>query len=249
MVHATRLSSTAQLVREPHSRRPRSVPMAALGCSWIAALGCAVALSVRLASLAPGRGAAISRVDQVIELGVLAVGVLIAWWLTAGLTAATLCAGARALGGHWSTGERFVARHAPAIVRRGLALTIGAGVGLAAAVVPAGAQPTGPPADLGWVATQVAAPVATDVSPEASADEQPPATPPDAPDLVTVQPGDALWTIAASRLPAGTSDADIAAAWPRWFETNRELIGDDPDRIEPGQVLTAPSNVDGGARS
>jgi len=57
---------------------------------------------------------------------------------------------------------------------------------------------------------------------------------------VRVRPGDSLWLVAAHRLGADASDADIAAEWPRWYAANRAVIGDDPARIEPGQMLDAP---------
>lgn len=58
---------------------------------------------------------------------------------------------------------------------------------------------------------------------------------------VRVEPGDSLWLIAAKRLGAGASDADIAAVWPRWYLANAGVIGDDPALIRPGQVLQAPA--------
>ncbi len=52
--------------------------------------------------------------------------------------------------------------------------------------------------------------------------------------------GDSLWSIAAAELgPTATAEA-IAARWPHWYAANRQLIGPDPNRIHPGQVLTAP---------
>jgi nucleoid-associated protein YgaU len=75
---------------------------------------------------------------------------------------------------------------------------------------------------------------------------------------VVVQPGDTLWGIARQALTRHDSTpttpptaAAIAAAWPRWWAANRELIGDDPDLIRPGTTLAAPSVVsgpDGGRR-
>ena len=59
-------------------------------------------------------------------------------------------------------------------------------------------------------------------------------------DSVTVRRGDSLWRIAAEHLDADASDAEIAAAWPRWYEANRAVIGSDPNLIHPGQVLRAP---------
>jgi resuscitation-promoting factor RpfA len=83
------------------------------------------------------------------------------------------------------------------------------------------------------------------------------------PERVRVRPGDSLWAIAAAHLPAPElttqrpgawpvpdrppahrlpppSHAEIAAAWPRWFDVNRARIGDDPDLISPGTRLVVP---------
>lgn len=57
---------------------------------------------------------------------------------------------------------------------------------------------------------------------------------------VRVRPGNTLWSIAASHLPAQPSTAEIAAAWPRWYTANRAVIGADPDLIRPGQRLHPP---------
>ena len=65
----------------------------------------------------------------------------------------------------------------------------------------------------------------------------------DAPHEVVVQRGDSLWGIAARHLGPDASDAEIARAWPAWFEANRHVVGDDPDRLRPGQRLQAPDVV------
>ncbi len=57
---------------------------------------------------------------------------------------------------------------------------------------------------------------------------------------VTVRPGDTLWSIARRDLPAGASAPAVAARWHAIYHTNRPLIGDDPDLIEPGQHLRIP---------
>ena len=57
---------------------------------------------------------------------------------------------------------------------------------------------------------------------------------------VTVRPGDSLWAIAARRLGPGSTDAEVAAEWPRWYAHNRTSIGPDPDLLVTGTVLTVP---------
>ncbi|MGX1160366.1 hypothetical protein FBY31_1266 [Arthrobacter sp. SLBN-100] len=58
---------------------------------------------------------------------------------------------------------------------------------------------------------------------------------------VTVLAGDTLWDIAASAKGPGATDVEIAMEWPRWFEANRALIGQNPDVLLPGQILQPPS--------
>ncbi len=57
---------------------------------------------------------------------------------------------------------------------------------------------------------------------------------------VVVRRGDTLWSIAARQLGPDASEAEVAAAWPRWFSANRHVVGSDPDLLLPGQVLRAP---------
>lgn len=59
-----------------------------------------------------------------------------------------------------------------------------------------------------------------------------------------VRPGDSLWAITAAHLGPGATDAEIAAGWPRWHETNRAVIGADPHLIHPGLTLLAPDPKD-----
>jgi hypothetical protein len=61
---------------------------------------------------------------------------------------------------------------------------------------------------------------------------------------VVVHRGDTLWGIVARHRGPHASDAEVAEAWPRWYAANREVIGDDPDLIKPGQVLHAPDSQD-----
>lgn len=60
----------------------------------------------------------------------------------------------------------------------------------------------------------------------------------------TVVAGDCLWRIASRVLTtaggAEPNSAEIARFWPRIYEANRQIIGDDPDLILVGQVLLIP---------
>ena len=54
-----------------------------------------------------------------------------------------------------------------------------------------------------------------------------------------VRPGDTLWGLAAEVLD--TDDPRrIARYWPRIHKANRDVIGSNPDRLFPGQVLELP---------
>ena len=78
----------------------------------------------------------------------------------------------------------------------------------------------------------------------------PSAAPPSGPDWPTapghvVLRGDCLWDIARDHLSrdrAGqsVSDADVATAVHAWWQANETVIGPDPDRLLPGQVLRPP---------
>ncbi|TNM37539.1 LysM peptidoglycan-binding domain-containing protein [Nocardioides albidus] len=58
--------------------------------------------------------------------------------------------------------------------------------------------------------------------------------------LVTVRPGDSLWTIAAARLGPDAAPADVASYWLRVQDLNAAALGTDPDLIQPGQTLRLP---------
>jgi nucleoid-associated protein YgaU len=58
---------------------------------------------------------------------------------------------------------------------------------------------------------------------------------------VVVQNGDTLWSFARARLGPGSDVAATAREVDRWHAANREVIGDDPDLIHPGQQLDPPS--------
>ncbi|WP_157773421.1 LysM peptidoglycan-binding domain-containing protein [Brachybacterium vulturis] len=103
---------------------------------------------------------------------------------------------------------------------------------------------------LGWGGGP--SPAATDgvvtTAPDAGAsgrdisDSDPDGPPPAPVRTVVVHQGDSLWSISDGLLGPGASDpAQIAATWPLLHETNRDVIGDDPDRLRPGQQLTVPA--------
>jgi LysM repeat protein len=230
------------------------------------------------------------RVDAAVEIGVTSAGLLVAVWLACSALVATMCLLVRVAGTTWRTGERFVHRYAPQVVRKALVLAVGAGIGLGIASGATAAAPEPAPTvttsgsstsavgpavldDLGWVVTE---PAETPHQPTPTAVEETgtallagtttvTASPEGAPTLdtaaattlvesaatpgtVVVESGDSLWAIAARHLPPDASDAQIAAAWPRWYEANAVEIGADPDLIRQGQVLVAPASVAEAAR-
>ena len=56
----------------------------------------------------------------------------------------------------------------------------------------------------------------------------------------TVVPGDCLWDIAKHLLGEDATDQEIDDLWRRIYALNQDLIGDDPDLIEPDQILLLP---------
>lgn len=66
---------------------------------------------------------------------------------------------------------------------------------------------------------------------------------------VVVHRGDTLWDIARRHLGPDATDAEVAHAWPAWYEANRTVIGDDPGLILPGQILRPPTAASQAARS
>jgi hypothetical protein len=82
-------------------------------------------------------------------------------------------------------------------------------------------------------------------SPESPQPDQSSATPPQTDDdhreAVLVRGGDSLWSIAAHHLPPDSADSDIDSAWRAWYLRNQQVIGDNPDLIQPGQLLLPPN--------
>ena len=57
------------------------------------------------------------------------------------------------------------------------------------------------------------------------------------PDAYAVRPGDSLWSIAQS-FPVPSTSVD--RRWRAIWNANRDVVGDDPDLIIPGQALRLP---------
>jgi hypothetical protein len=130
---------------------------------------------------------------------------------------------------------RWAAEHVlPGAMRRllGAALGVGLAVGVAGVAVPAAAAPVALPV--------AAAPRAATAVPAVALHLDWPVTPAGAAEPVTVRPGDCLWSITAARLGPDAAPQAVASTWPRWWAANRDVIGDDPDLLHPGQQLTAP---------
>ena len=102
----------------------------------------------------------------------------------------------------------------------------------------------GAPVDPAWAPQRPTPPPATAAPPGLVVEQPRAATSSD--EQVVVRRGDTLWDICARHLPAEATDAEIAAEWPLWYAANRDVIGPDPDHIEPGQRLSAPEPADGG---
>jgi len=100
-----------------------------------------------------------------------------------------------------------------------------------AAIPPARADQAAPaPTDGPMTAEPAAAPPAASTAPA-----------PAGRGAVTVRPGDSLWSIAKAAMPAPATDSEIDTAWRAWYAANEAVIGSNPNLIEPGQLLSAPT--------
>jgi nucleoid-associated protein YgaU len=173
---------------------------------------------------------------------------LLAWavwaWGVLGLALTVASAVPGAVGG----AARVVLHAAlPAGARRSAAVLLGIGLGITAPLVTAALPTLAPTASAAapvqdvpdWPAPAPAAAPLPDW-PAAAA----PATASPAPGQRVVVRGDCLWHIAADsllgqlgRLPTA---GEIASAVDTWWHANADVIGPDPDRLLPGQVLRVP---------
>lgn len=210
----------------------------ALGVTLAAATG---ALGARTWRVGSGLGSALFPVEDIIELAVVAVGTVVAGWIGLHALVALACVVAQRAGRSWAAGERTVARHAPAVVRRLTRAAAGAGLGLALAAPTAMALPdraagsahtedAGPAVvlDLGWrptthlaaeqgvagdkAAGRSAAPAPRPTSEQSSLVNRGTRTGGEREPLVVVEPGDTLWAIAAGGLAAEETGTDPSDA-------------------------------------
>ncbi len=196
------------------------------------------------------------------ESVVLAAAGLAAWLAWAWGALGLLLTAASALPGAAGAAARCTGRIVlPASIRSSAAVALGIGLvvaptAIAQATPPSGVASAGPvpdwPADTGPADTGPAdtGPADTGPADTGPADAPVPDWPPQPPDPSghgphVVAPGDYLWAIADARLrragdPSPT-DGAVATAVAAWWQTNRAVIGPDPDLIHPGQVLQAPA--------
>ncbi|NUS74259.1 MAG: LysM peptidoglycan-binding domain-containing protein [Corynebacteriales bacterium] len=179
--------------------------------------------------------------DYANQLG-FALATLALWSALSWLALVAICALVSWLPGYIGiAGRRICLALTPKIAQRALATLLGVGlvIGGPAAAVSAADAPTASVTsqqqnyDLDWP-TQPK-PTTYNLDWPATNGTQTTAT-------HTVAKDETLWSIAETHLPAGASDADIAQAWPSWWQANRDLIGENPNHITPGQQLKAPED-------
>jgi nucleoid-associated protein YgaU len=156
---------------------------------------------------------------------------LVAAWLAVGIAATLLASAPGVIGRLCGAASR---RLLPAALRRVVAGS--AGLGVLLAPIPA-AVATGAAQTQHLVAAALPAPIWPGAPASVSHPDPPPQP---AEHAVLVRPGDSLWLITAHRLGPNAESADVAAAWPHWYAANRAVIGDDPNLILPGQLLSPP---------
>ncbi len=224
---------------------------------WIG--GLAVGVGVLTWSTGPLIQAASAEPEpgDAVALACAAAAWLVCGWLLLGTAAALVEAAGVAVGGRFGQ-ARWPARVAGAVtpssvrdlvgrtLRTGLALSTVTAViaGVGGIATPVQATTATAPAGAGAAADDATAPSLPSLDRPATSAAAHELVPPRQPQSYTVTPGDTLWGIAAAHLPRPPTNSSIARAWPLWWHTNRAVIGNDPDLIQPGQVLRVP----GGSR-
>jgi hypothetical protein len=207
-------------------------------------------LAVVLDALTPGlselAGALTSAQRTADTLGpdavVVALAGLLAWTVWAWGTVGLLLTAGSALPGLLGAVSRGVLQVVvPAGARRGAAVLLGIGVGVAAPLLP--------------VLPGVGSPAVATAAPAGPVPDWPTATPtagpvPDWPaagrlTAHVVERGDCLWHLAEDDVQADRgrppTDREIATAVDAWWTANADVIGPDPDLLFPGQVLQPPT--------
>ena len=185
-----------------------------------------------------------------VDEAVLTVAAMLGWATVAWLTVIALLAAAAALPGGLGALARWLLRLiAPRAIRRAIELALG--ISLAAGPVFGGvAMAAAPPAAPHNAVLSVpsldrplgAIPSLDRPSMTALPALDRPVTLAPRQRAVTVHRGDSLWLIAEHGLGGHASNEQIAAEWPRWYEANRAVIGDNPGLIQPGQHLQPPAH-------
>jgi nucleoid-associated protein YgaU len=182
---------------------------------------------------------------------IIAAAGLLAWAVWAWGALGLVLTAASALPGLVGSAARLATQVVlPAGARRSAALLLGVGLGVAApvvttvtdlgpsavAAVPAAGVPDWPAAPSPGVSATTAATDPVPDWPGASS------APGDEASHVVVR-GDCLWHIAATWLREQSegppTDRAIARAVREWWSVNADVIGPDPDRLLPGQLLRA----------
>ena len=167
-------------------------------------------------------GAGPDAVDDLLVAGcATALSVALAWlWLVTTVTVCGLLTGRTRTGG--GTTRRLV------LVACGVAVAVGTGLPAVAA---------------GGEGSELLAGLALPeraVAPAAHRRPRPVPTTGTTPDTYVVRPGDSLWSIARAH-PGDTGSVD--RRWRAIWEANRDVVGDDPDLILPGQALRLPGSA------
>lgn len=173
--------------------------------------------------------------ERTVDVLVAGCGTLLAlalgWlWLVTSVTVVELVAGREPRGG--GATRRLVLLACGAAVVAGTALPAQAAGGGGAEVLvglPLPERPVAPAAARSARATAPPVAPGTAATPVARRTD---------PDTYVVRAGDSLWSIARAH-PA--PDTDVESRWRAIWRRNRDVVGDDPDLIHPGQALRLPA--------
>lgn len=175
------------------------------------------------------------------DLAVLTVTAALGWmavvWLALGLL---LTMAGQLPGMAGQVGRALATAVLPRLIRQGLALSLGVGIAVGSstawASTPTAETPRSPSST---AASPAGVTLDWPMRPSGSNGSPPPSPAPQA-GVVVVQPGDSLWRIAESRLGPQAGCTEVVTAVHAWYVTNSDVIGADPDLIQPGQQLRPP---------